>query len=349
MAILQHDYRPVDQRRSPLLAWCISLATHLALLLAIWLVMASAWGARPPLPRERMAAIVLRPRSDRSAMLTTEVPPPNEGTSRDVPAAQSAQVDSSPTQTLGSYLPAGALPPSTETSVALPNMPLDLGAGNGVVTTLRPEAGPGGRPKLPFALIDEAAVLADDARIPRKIVPTGPTASLEMFGAVAEGRSFVFVIDRSQSMGGDGVGGIAAVAHQLQARLASLSADQRFQVIAYNESITYFQGRKLLAATPESQQALTRYVEKLAAYGPTEHERGLLAALALEPEVIFLFTDGGDPHLKPGQLASLRARAAEMPTSIHVIHFSREREPAGDPFLRRLAEENRGTYWLVRP
>jgi hypothetical protein len=199
-------------------------------------------------------------------------------------------------------------------------------------------------------MIDEAAVLAEDAKIPRKMVPTGPTSALEMFGVAAEGRSFVFVIDRSQSMGGDGLGAIAVVGEQLKSCLASLSADQRIQAVAYNESVAFFPTRKLLPASAENQQALANYVARLAAFGPTEHERGLLAALAVEPEVIFLCTDGGDPHLKPGQMASIRDRAAESSTSIHVIHFSREREelPA-DYFLRRLASENRGTYVQVRP
>jgi hypothetical protein len=80
--------------------------------------------------------------------------------------------------------------------------------GEGLVVA--PElGGPRGRPRIPGSSLDEAAILAEDALIPREKIPTGPTAQLSLFGSAnAEGRSFVFVIDRSNSMGGEGLGAI---------------------------------------------------------------------------------------------------------------------------------------------
>jgi hypothetical protein len=348
---ISHSLTPLEHgRRNPLLAWSFSLATHLATLLALWLLLAIAWPTPESLPRERRAFIVLRPRNVAASVSNSPEPVRQDDVALNVATPPPEGFDASLTPSSDSVLPANAIPHQAGSSISLPRLPDELGAGSQVVTTLRPAVGPNGRPKLPFAMIDEAAVLAEDAKIPRKVVPTGPTAVLDMFGAAAEGRSFVFVIDRSQSMGGDGLGGIAAVAKQFEANLAALSADQRIQVVAYNESIAYFQRRGLLPATEENQRALATYVERLAAFGPTEHEHGLLAALTLEPEVIYLFTDGGDPHLKPGQIASIRERAAESSTSVHVIHFSRDLgEIPANHFLRRLAAENGGTYVLVRP
>ena len=219
-----------------------------------------------------------------------------------------------------------------------------MSSGDGLVAAVQPGTGRG-RPKI-LPGLDDAAILAEDAAIPREAVPSGPTAKLSLFGsAAAEGRSFVFVIDRSQSMGGGGLGAISAAAKELAAQLGRLTPEQKFQVVAYNQSAVYFRQRELLAADDANQKALVRFVSDLAAYGPTEHQRGLLAALKLKPEVIFLLTDGGDPHLDPGQLRVIH-EAAGGRTTIHCLHFgSGPADP--DSFLRRLAAENRGSYLYI--
>jgi Ca-activated chloride channel family protein len=89
-----------------------------------------------------------------------------------------------------------------------------------------------------------------------------------------------------------------------------------------------------------------RFVADTAAYGQTEHLRGLLAALKLKPEVIFLLTDGGEPLLDGAQLRSIRELAGGR-TSIHCLHFGRGRAPEGEHFLQRLAAENRGSYVYI--
>jgi hypothetical protein len=245
-------------------------------------------------------------------------------------------------------LPAEPSPPDVP-GIVLPNRDeLVVTYGRPLDSSSRHRAG-GGRPKLPFSLIDEAAILADDASLHRPALPSGPKVKLSLFGAPpAEGHSFVFVIDRSASMGAGGLGAIGAAAKELEAQLGSLSGDQLFQVVAYNQSAVYFSGRELVPATEGNKQALVAYVRNLADFGQTEHERGLVAALRLKPEVIYLLTDGGDPHLKPGQLKYVREQAGER-TTIHCLHFGTGSEDAIPPdhFLRRLAAETRGSYAFI--
>jgi hypothetical protein len=241
---------------------------------------------------------------------------------------------------------AGAAPP--DAGIKLPDLPGGLVAGKGLIPAVAPNA-VGGRPKSPFPTIDEDAVLAADALIPREQIPTGPTAKLSLFGSAnAEGRSFVFVIDHSQSMGGEGLGAIAAAAKELAEQVTVLSPEQRFQVVAYAESASYFTGRELVSASGDHQAALVRFVSGLTAGGKTEHERGLRAALALKPEVIFLLTDGGDPHLKPTQISTI-AELAGTRTTIHCLHFGRTKADGApsDHFLRRLAAATGGNYTFV--
>ena len=209
------------------------------------------------------------------------------------------------------------------------------------------QARAGGRPAI-GPVLDEAALRAADAAIPREPVPTGPTARLALFGAAAEGRSFVFVIDRSASMGAEGLGVIQVAAKELAAQIHSLTLEQSFQVVAYNQSLTHFQGRELLPASDENQHRLVRFVADLAAFGQTDHIRGLLAALKLKPEVIYLLTDGGEPQPDSGQLRVVREQAGGR-TTIHCLHFGRGAagETAGLGFLSRLANENRGSYVYI--
>jgi hypothetical protein len=208
-------------------------------------------------------------------------------------------------------------------------------------------SGSRGKARFPGNSLDEAAILAEDALIPREQIPTGPTAQLSLFGSgLAEGRSFVFVIDRSNSMGGAGLGAIQAAAKELATHIDQLTAEQTFQVIAYNQSAAYLTGRELVPATTDNKRKLINFVANLAAYGQTEHSPALLNALRVKPEVIFLLTDGGDPGLHPGQFQTIRQQAAGR-TSIHCIHFGRGPQNEPEHFLKRLAAENRGSYVYV--
>ncbi|MCI0359727.1 MAG: VWA domain-containing protein [Planctomycetaceae bacterium] len=239
-------------------------------------------------------------------------------------------------------------PPPGAHGIALPDPNKLVIAPDSVSSVSRSRAG-GGRAKLPFSLVDEAAILADDASQHRPGRPTGPKATIHIFDSPpVAGHSFVFVIDRSASMGAGGLGAIGAAAKELAAQLTSLSADQRVQVVAYNQSSVYFTGRELIPATDENKQKLVKYIGELADYGQTEHERGLVAALRLKPDVIFLLTDGGDPHLRPGQINFL-AEQAGGETSIHCVHFGTGTEDAipADHFLRRLAAETGGSYAFI--
>jgi hypothetical protein len=72
----------------------------------------------------------------------------------------------------------------------------------------------------------------------------------------------------------------------------------------------------------------------------------LRAALAMEPDAVFLLTDGGDPHLNEIQLANIRKLAARR-TTIHCIQFGFGALGDDDNFMMRLARENGGGYTYV--
>jgi Ca-activated chloride channel family protein len=327
--------RPDSSARplAPAIVWLASLAVHLSLLVA-GSFLAGERGPRSRPEAERRGEIVLADRRTSVARYFTADAAEAHAVLKPVVAGAADPA-----------APADDAPPPLVAALALPQA---IGPPAAVDSSLiaAPQTGAGsGRPRFSNPA-EDAAILAADQVAPREQVPTGPTARLSLFGSLAaEGRSFVFVFDRSASMGSGGLGVISAAAKELAGRLEALTPEQTCEVIGYNEAIVAFSG-KLTPATDDTKRRLVRFVSDMAAYGQTEHSRGLLAALRLRPEVIFLFTDGGEPPLDGGQLRIVRELAAPR-TSIHCLHFGRG--PQADPahFLVRLAAENRGSYVYI--
>jgi hypothetical protein len=194
----------------------------------------------------------------------------------------------------------------------------------------------------------EAAAVASERAALDALIPQGPTTKVSIFGsAKAEGRTFTFVVDRSASMGEDGLGMLGVAQTQLEAAVAGLGPTHRFQIVAYNQRPTYLGPKQMTPATEENKKLVKQFFLTLGAYGSTEHEIALVTALAAQPDVIFLLTDGGDPYLHAGQIRRLW-ELARGKTSIHCIQFG-----AGPPlaeaadWMKRLAEGTGGSYTYV--
>lgn len=194
----------------------------------------------------------------------------------------------------------------------------------------------------------KAEILAEEARRPRAAAPHGPPGEVNVFGSGGEqGHSFVFVIDRSQSMGSQGLGAIAAAQLELLAALDQLQSNHQFQVIAYNQGVTYLRGRKLLTVDAENRQACRTFLENLAAFGATNHIPALMSALQMQPDVLYLLTDG-DPELTPAQRRRIREENRGG-TKICCIQFGRHQpvDEATRTALQALARENGGSYTFI--
>jgi hypothetical protein len=327
-------------------AWLASLSAHLLLAITGCLVVGLSGSGREEAEVSRGAEIVLARHDAGVTRYFSDDRPPGETPQGQRPVVNAADTPSPALSGENGGLAALNSPPPLAPGIQLPDRVGELPAGEAILGGLLPGRKPG-MVRLPGSAADEAAILEEDARIPREKLPTGPTAQLSLFGSgVAEGRSFAFVIDRSNSMGGQGLGAIQAAAKELASHIDRLSSQQTFQVVAYNETPLFLTERELLPATPENKERLIHFVAHLPAFGQTEHWRGLVSALRMKPEVIFLFTDGGDPALTAGQLREIRQEAAGR-TAIHCLHFGRGPKSGEASFLVRLAAENRGTYVYV--
>ena len=84
-----------------------------------------------------------------------------------------------------------------------------------------------------------------------------------MFGLSGEGYKFVYVFDRSGSMGGDGSASLKAVKAELRASLKSLDTVHQFQIVFYNHRPVVFNPGgtpgKLVFGTEQNKAAVERF------------------------------------------------------------------------------------------
>jgi hypothetical protein len=180
--------------------------------------------------------------------------------------------------------------------------------------------------------------------------PTKGAARTSVFGIEGEGFKFVYVFDRSGSMGGTGRNALNASKAELLASLESLGSTHQFQIIFYNEQPTMFplagqQGR-LVFGEEANKSAAYRFVQSITADGATDHELALRAALRMNPDVIFFLTDADEPSLSPAQLERI-SRTNAGRSVINSIEFGLGPWLGQDNFLVELARRNGGQHSYV--
>lgn len=316
-----------------LLSLCIHLST---MLLLVWWMIPGQSTSNSTEPVRHAAIVLAKLNQQQTVDYLEESAEAEQALSK---PAQDALANARPADALPQEdnfeLPANFQLPAT-TGLALPGESLLPGLEGGTAANRRLPSG-----------VNEAAILAEDARgRGAGEVLIGKPGGLTVFGAQARGRSFVMVIDRSASMGDQGLGAIRAAADELARQLDSLDGNQRVQIVAYHAAPSQLDAH-WLPATPQNKERLLKYLRSLPAFGSTNHTAALTTALKLKPEVIFLITDGDDPGMDPGQLRIIREQARGR-TSIHTIHFGRGTEgAAADHFMRKLAADNGGGYVYV--
>ena len=88
---------------------------------------------------------------------------------------------------------------------------------------------------------DADIIAAEAARRAASGGPQGPPTSVSLFGsAPAVGHTFVFVIDRSKSMGSRVLNALAAAEKELISALEKLESNHRFEIVAYHNRPVFF-------------------------------------------------------------------------------------------------------------
>lgn len=176
----------------------------------------------------------------------------------------------------------------------------------------------------------------------------GNKAKTSFFGLEGSGQSFVYVVDRSDSMNAYGAGPLRYAKREMIKSLSSLNEYHQFQVVFYNDSIypmsTTGSAGRMNFATDSDKRRASSFVKSMPGDGGTEHLPALKLALSLAPDVIFFLTDAEDPSLSVNQLLEIQQRAEIKGTTIHAIQFNIGPDPGSGGWIQALAEMNRGTY-----
>jgi hypothetical protein len=332
------ELTPAEPLRTSVPAWGLSLVVHLVLLIGVALVVPSTTDPRGLTETPRTAAIVLvenkadAPTRYLDEAAASELSQPVEQSLAH--AAVEATAEATLEEPLVDLLPAAPSP-------ALP--PADIGRALSEFKTAGRAA-----PQRQAAADAEAKLIAGEQALFAEDIPSGPSAKVAIFGsAPAEGRSFTFVIDRSSSMGEEGLAVLGVASEQLEAAINALGPTHRFQIVAYNQRPTAIGPKKMTLATDENKQLVRPFLMTIGAYGGTDHELALVGALAAKPDVLFLHTDGGDPFLTAPEFRRLVEMAGRR-TTIHCIQFGQGPPAAGgEIFMRRLASATGGSFTYV--
>ena len=220
-----------------------------------------------------------------------------------------------------------------------------------VLASQGPAAAADGTPEHPNA---SALIPAAGQRDPKDQSTTfipggGGKARTSLFGVTGEGYSFVYVFDRSGSMGGSGRTSLQLVKGELLKSLRNLGDTQQFQMIFYNDRPTLFNpsgvAGKLAFGNENNKRRAMQFIDSIVAEGGTDHLEALRAATGMHPDVIFFLTDGDQPQLTDRELEKVQRWAAGM--IINTIQFAPGPRKAEKNFLEKLAQLTGGEYAYV--
>lgn len=139
--------------------------------------------------------------------------------------------------------------------------------------------------------------------------PTPMTSERPLHQPLSAGRSVVYVLDCSGTMGLGGKFERARAA--LLATVAAQPAGVRVKVVTYS--------RRAVALTSEGVEQLTQSLGEIEPAGESQHVEGVRVALKFEPDTVVLFTDADVAELQT--LKPLLA-GARKPVSLSVVRVS---------------------------
>lgn len=174
--------------------------------------------------------------------------------------------------------------------------------------------------------------------------PGGGGTGRSMIFPQAPGKRFVWVIDRSASMGY--CNALEFAKRELVASLIGLQTQSSFQIVFYSSrpNVMPLGDGRLVTASAQNVEKAKSFVKDIEADGATLHTPALMKAFEMKPEVVFFLTDADDMKLEEVRTLTAANRRASVPATIHAIEFGAGPQVAADKPMRLLASENDGTY-----
>jgi hypothetical protein len=173
---------------------------------------------------------------------------------------------------------------------------------------------------------------------------TGSGFKATFFGIHAEARRIVYLVDASNSMNRPYDGEAKTRFRQVKLELAksiwNLKAEQQFFVIFFNQHANPMPAEGMEHAYPANQQKYLTWMASVPAEGFTDPRPSRSLAFSLNPEVIYLLTDGLFPRDVQSDLSQLRQQTVHLNT----IAFGDQK---AEKSLKPLALRNHGQFAFV--
>ena len=175
----------------------------------------------------------------------------------------------------------------------------------------------------------------------------GGGQSVGFSGARGVGRKFVYVVDRSDSMGWNGGTPMRRAISDAIASVQSLESKKgasKFQVLVFNHEVEVFNGGTgLIDVNLPNKTRCARFLNSLVPSGGTSPEQALAVGLKMRPDVVFFLTDA-DEELSDQTLERIQTLRRQCKVQqICVVEFRKSTDPVKKTY-RRLAGENGGSY-----
>jgi hypothetical protein len=202
-------------------------------------------------------------------------------------------------------------------------------------------------PEVPALRVEPPQPASARLQPPVAAAPSRTSNSTTFFNIEAQGQTFVYVIDRSSSMGPGG--GLRTARQELLRSLRQIPPTARFQVIVYNRSAEPLLPRRpeWLELNRENLEETDARMAELPAEGGTDHLPALRRAFALHPDVLFFLTDADD--LTANLLREVARLNAGRHTIVHAIEMNLRNRDRQEMPMHRLARDNGGSYRAVAP
>ncbi|MDB5352290.1 MAG: Mg-chelatase subunit ChlD [Planctomycetota bacterium] len=178
----------------------------------------------------------------------------------------------------------------------------------------------------PGTASDPYAPSVDWARVP-------PWRKTEFFGIRAQGKTFLYVVDCSGSMGS--YDRLVRAKREIRRSIGEMRFPQRFQIIFYNDRPYTMPGGMPQGVDYASKTQLSQWMSLIDADGGTDPRGAMAQALAQRPDAIFLLSDGEFPT----GAAEAIAKKNPKKVPIHCVDFA-----GNSADLKKIARESGGVY-----
>jgi hypothetical protein len=171
----------------------------------------------------------------------------------------------------------------------------------------------------------------------------GNGSGSQFFELETAGTRFVYVLDGSGSMTephSEARTRLDRVKIELIRSIGGLPEQMEFFVIFFNRFSVPMPAEKLQPASLANKRKYLEWCMKVKGGGGTDPRAALKKALELEPDVIYLLTDGVFDDDAVAEVTRQNSRGV----SIHTFCFG---DAAGENLLKKISQKNNGTYKFV--